>query len=316
MEGSEMHDKHEPDPRFIESLEGQLSRELRRRSREGANHQKGYRLLKIAALMLGSVALGAAAMGASQQLGESWRRELLEARLEVELRLAQQRLQVQLESVGLTREQVEMGVRSDRDLMYFELKIAQAESDARLKELELEEVRSSGREPSGKLSAPLVDGRDFVTEKIHVQMESAQRHLDVVRYDRELTRQRAEAGVASGSEVQARDLVTTEAELQLESFVEQLALRQAYLNEEISAVEAELKSLEAEAQNRIVLLERRKLHFEMELERLRSAIDAGFVRAAAEAEMRTQLAGIDAEIQLAQLELQIVRRELERRAQH
>jgi hypothetical protein len=307
-----MHDKHEPDPRFVESLEGQLARELRRKKRVGS--RPGVRAMKMGSLIAGSVILGAAAMGFSQQLSDSWRRELLEARLEVQLQLAQQRVQMQLEVLGLTREQVEQGVRNDRDLLYFELRIAEAEADARTGALELEELRQSGREPQGALSAPLVDGRDFVTEKIQVRMEVARHHLDLARGEEELARQRAEVGVVSEDEVQARNLIALQAETQLQSLVQQLELRRAYLDSEITAVEVELKLLEAEAQSQVEILRSQRDHFQNEFSRYEDAVGVGAVHPAAAAEMRTRVAEIEGQLRLAMAELEIVQRELERRS--
>lgn len=309
-----MHDAHEPDPRFVESLEGELSRRLRRKERSGAPPRPAVRFLKTGGLIVGSLVLGAAAMGASQQLSDAWRQELLEARLEVQLELARQRVELQLEALGLTREQVEQGVRSDRDLMYFELQIAEAEAAARTTALELEELRRSGRAPLGELSSPLVDGRDFVSERIQVRMEVARRHLDVVRTDEGRARQRAEAGLISDQEVQARNLVALQAELQLESLAEQLELRRAYLDSEITAVEAELKLLEVQTQNQIDLLNKRREHFQRELEHLEEAVGLGSRHPAATAQLRTGLAEVEGALRLAQAELEIVQRELERRS--
>jgi len=308
-----MPDTHEPDPRFVERLEWQLGNELRRRGRAGAFQRPAFRVLKIAGLMLGSVALGAAAMGASQQIGESWRRELLEARLEVQVQLAEQRLQLQLDALGLTREQVAQGVRSDQDLLYFEYQIAEAESESATKALELEEVRRTGREPLGELSSPLVDGRDFVSERIQLQMRLAHHHLDMVRQQQDLTRRQADAGAVGRQEVEARDVVAREAELELDALAQKLDLRRAYLDHEISAVEAELKVLEVEAENKVAALAQQRQYMQVELDRYQSAVRAGSVHAAALAQMETRVAEIEAELRLAHAELDIVRRELERR---
>ena len=308
-----MHNKHEPDPTFVENLEWQLGSELRRGNRASSPRHPSFRVMKIAALMLGSVVLGAAAMGASQQLGETWRRELLEARLEVQLQLAQQRVQTQLQALGLTREQVELGLQTDRELLYFELKIAQAETDAKIVELELEELQQSGREPLGELSSPLVDGRDFVSERIEARMELARHHLQTVLSERQRVQDRADVGVVSEDEVQAQELVTMEAEQQLAMLAEQLELRRSYLDSEITAVEAELRLLELEAQGRVVLLDQQRQYFQQMLDGFQVAIDAGSMHPAAEVQMRTQVDEMEAQLQVAEAELEIVQRELERR---
>jgi outer membrane protein TolC len=309
-----MHEKHEPDPSFVERLEWQLSGELRRKGRTGVFPRPALRFLKTGGLMVGCVVLGAAAMGASQQLSDSWRRELLETRLEVQLELAQQRVEMQREPLRLAREQVEQGVRSDKELQYLELQIAEAQANARIVELELEELRRSGREPLGKLSSPLVDGRDFVSEKIEVRMEVARYHLDLVRRELEQARQRAAAGLVSEVEVQARNLAAQEAESQVRSLDQQLELRRAYLDGEITAVEAELKLLELEAQNRVVVLNQQRDHFQREMERVQAAIDSGAMNPVSAAQMRGHLAEVEGQLRLAQAELEIVQRELARRS--
>ncbi len=308
-----MHSKHEPDPRFVENLEWQLTRELRRGDRAGARQRANHRTLQTAGLMLGSVALGAAAMGASQQLGESWRRELLEARLEVQLEMARQRIQLQQLAIEQSREQVGQGLRDDRDLMHLSLQVAQAEADANIMELELEEIQRTGREPLGELSSPLVDGRDFVSERIRIRTELARRHLAVAQRDREQTRQQAAAGVVDERELLGQDLVIKQAELQLEALAQQLETRRAYLASEISAVEAELQLLDLEAQNRIALLEQQHEHFRLGLERARDLTDTGTISPAVATQMQLQLAEIEAQLRLAQTERDILRRELERR---
>lgn len=309
-----MTNRHEPDPSFVQGLEWQLGRELRRR-RPKTPRRRVPRNLKLAGLMLVSVAVGAAAMAASQQLQSSWRQELLETRLEVKLQQARQRLMSQLDAIGLTRKEVEQGSRTDRDLIYFELQITQAEADAKILELELEEVESSGREPRDELSAPLVDGRDFVRERIEARMMVAQHRLEVARQAGARLAQRVEVGVVSADELKAQDLLAMEAELQLDALDRQLDLRAEFLDEEISAVEAELMALEAEARSRVIQSDERIRYFQAEIDRHRERVDAGVIHPAAVAEMSTRLAEAEAELRLALEEQRIVRDELDERRQ-
>jgi len=253
-------------------------------------------------------------MGAAQQIQDSWRRELLEARLEVQLQLAQQRLNTQLEGLEHTREQVELGVRNELDLVHFELQVAQSETDLHLRALDLDEVQQSGREPLDELSAPLVDGRDFVSERLRLHMDLASRRLDVVLREANRTRDQVDLGIVSEQEVEARDLATREAELRVDGLGHQLDLRSEFLDSELTAVEAELKTLELEARNRVMLLDQQLRFFEGELDRYQGAIDAGTVHPITAANLRTQRVEIEAQLNLAQQELMIVRRELERRA--
>jgi hypothetical protein len=308
-----MPNKHEPDPRFVDSLEWQLGRELRRMKTDTAR-RPALRRLKLTGLVLVSVALGAAAMAASQQIQDSWRRELLESRLEVQLRMARQRLDMQRNAVGPIRERVEQGLQTDRELAQLDLQITEAEAEARILELKLDEVRRSGREPLDELSAPLVGGRDFVSERIEVRMDVVGSHLDLVRRAAERTRQRVEQGIIHEREARAFNLQVMEVELELDDLAGQLEVRRAFLDSEISAVEAELEGLKAETDHRIVLLDRQRQHFRTELERMQSRIEAGLIHPSEAAALQAQLAEIETAIDLADREQRIVSDELERRA--
>lgn len=308
-----MSNTHQPDPGFLQNLEWQLGRELRL-SRMHDKPRPAVRVMKIAALMIGSVALGAAAMEASQQIEEAWRRELVETRLQIQVQMAQQRLQMQQETAALARSQVEQGLRGEQEGLYLELQLAEAEADVSLRALDLQEIRASGREPLRELSSPLVDGRDFVTERIQLRMGVAQHRLDVFRRVADQARQRAQVGAVGTQDVQAQDLAMHEAERYVRDLARQLEIREAFLEGDISGVEAELQLLEAEALNRFVLLDQQREYFQLELDRVRRMIQLGTMNPITATQMETQVAEIEAQILLAGAELEIVRRELERRS--
>ena len=154
-----MPDKHEPDQRFVEKLEWQLTGELRRLNRRGGPAPISIRILKIAALMLVSIGLGAGAMEASQQIQEGWRKELLEVRHAVHLEIARHRVEMQREALEETRDEVDQGLRDSQDLLQEEQQLAQAQSLVDLMELTLEEIRQSGMKVGTE-----VDGHDWATE--------------------------------------------------------------------------------------------------------------------------------------------------------
>ena len=309
-----MPDKHEPDPRFIEKLEWQLSGELRRRNRSGAPERHGVRMLKIAALVAVSIGLGAGAMGASHQFQESWRKELLETRLAVQLEIAQHRVEAYQETVEQVREEVQQGLREFRDLEQEELQVTQAQSIADFMALTLEEIRQSGREPLGEVSSPLVGGRDFASERIQMQMRVARLNLNSMQRLAEWTRSERESGDADEMDMEGWNLTTRDAELKLEGMTKRLEIRQAYLASEITAVEAELKYLEVEAQNRVVLLDQQRQFYEKDLDRFAELAEAGLRVPSYATHMGTWVAEIEARSRLAETELGIIQRELEQRA--
>lgn len=310
-----MPGRHEPDPRFVEKLEWQVSSELRRLNRRGGPDRLSIRILKIAALMLVSIGLGAGAMEATQQIQEGWRKELLEVRLEVQLEIARQRVELQRESLEEVREEVEQGLRDSQDVIQEEQQIAQAQSMVDMMALMLEEIRESGREPLGELSSPLVGDRDFVSERIEIQMRVAQVNFNTLQNRVEVDRSRVDAGVYDDIDRQQSDLTAKEAELDLDRLRKKLETRQAYIHGEITAVVAELRVLEVDIQNRIVFLNQQLELYGSELARFREMEEAGLTTPSYARQVRMHNTSIEGRLRLAATELEIVQRELENRRQ-
>jgi hypothetical protein len=310
-----MPNQHEPNPEFLDKLEWQLKGELRRLNRPGGIGMLSSRFLKVAALMALSVGLGAGAMEASQQMQESWRQELLEVRNQVQLEIARHRVELQREALEQTREEFEQGLRNTNDLIQQEQQLTQAQALVDLTELRLDEIRQSGREPLGELSSPLVGDRDFVSERIEIQIRVAQVNLNTMQDQVERARSRTEAGVADEIDLQGWDLAAREAELELDGLAKRIETRQAYLNGEITAVEAELRVLELDILNRIELLNQQLELLDSELARFREMEDAGLTTPSYARQVRMHNATIEGQLRLAAAELEIVQRELVKRGQ-
>jgi len=309
-----MQNKHEPDPRFTEKLEWQLGTELRRQNRARAARNSPRRLLGLGALMMISVVFGAGAMAASHQMEESWRRELLEASLDVRLDLAMRRLDMQLEELDRVRERVEQGLLDERELTHFELQIARVETDAKILDLERQEIRLSGRQPLGKVSSPLVDGQDFVSERIHARTALQQRHVDLMQSELDRTIEMFQLGMMQEEDVLARELALQEAQAEFTVLQQELDIRRDFINEEISAVEAELRVLQAGSERKSLLLNQQMDLMLLEMERVQTQIDAGLVDQLTMAQANMHIAEIEAELMLAQIELEVLQRELEARS--
>ncbi len=310
-----MQSKHEPDPKFTDNLEWQLGTELRRQSRAHAARTSPRRLLGMGALVMISVVFGAGAMAASQQIEESWRRELLEVSLDVRLDLALRRLEMQLEELGRVEERVEQGLVEERELTYFGLQIAEAETDAKILELEREELRLSGQQPVGKVSSPLVNGRDFVSERIQVRMALQQRHVDLMQSELDREIDRYQLGLIDEQDMLGRELAVQESEAALQVLQEELEIRQDFVEAEISAVEAEIRVLQAESERRERLLNQQMELVLLQMDRVQAQIDAGLVSPIAAAQAELQVAELEAELMLAQIELEVLRRELDARTE-
>ncbi len=310
-----MLDRHEPDKQFIENLEWPVAGEVRRRNRAAAPLPPLWQLARAAARVVVSMVFGAAAMGASYQIEESWRKELLTSSLEVRLNLALQRVEMSVEEYQRIQGQFEVGVIGEETLAMARLQLADAEAQARTLELELEEIRLTGREPVGEVSSPLVGERDFVSERIRLQMEGAARQLEVAASELQRMQERFEVGVIDRIGLTSVEAAVRQYEGQLTSHERQLEIRQAFLAGELTAVEAELWVLEAEAEERANSMMQQMEFANLEREYFERGVAVGTVDRLMLRQAEFRLAELEAEVRLAELELEILRREMESRRQ-
>jgi hypothetical protein len=307
-----MLDRHEPDKQFVDNLEWQIGAEVRRRNRNTTPGHPLWRLARVAAVVLVSMALGAAAMGASYQIEESWRKELLVSKLEMRANLVGQRLQMLAGEMERLERQYEAGVISKETLGQSRLQLAEAEMQAKMTQLEMEEVMLSGREPNDELSAPLVDGRDFVSERIRLQVELLNRHLQAAVEELQRAQERVEAGVTRRAEVDALQVAMREVMAQRDVQENRLTMREGILQGRISPLEAELVQLRADAEHRAEVLRLRLTGAATEVEDYRSRVAAGVADEGTLRQMELQLSEIEAQLQLAEREQQIVEGELDK----
>jgi hypothetical protein len=307
-----MLDRHEPDKQFVDNLEWQIGAEVRRRNRNTTPGHPLWRLARVAAVVLVSMALGAAAMGASYQIEESWRKELLVSKLEMRANLVGQRLQMLAGEMERLERQYEAGVISKETLGQSRLQLAEAEMQAKMTQLEMEEVMLSGREPNDEFSAPLVDGRDFVSERIRLQVELLNRHLQAAVEELQRAQERVEAGVTRRAEVDALQVAMREVMAQRDVQENRLTMREGILQGRISPLEAELVQLRADAEHRAEVLRLRLTGAATEVEDYRSRVAAGVADEGTLRQMELQLSEIEAQLQLAEREQQIVEGELDK----
>jgi len=310
-----MLDRHEPDKQFSDNLEWQIGSEARRHNRSVTSTHPLWRLARVATVVVLSMTLGAAAMGASYQIEESWRKQLLIASLEVRTNLAAQRVALVAEEYQRIETQFEVGTISEEALSMARLQLADAESQARMLELELEEIRISGREPLGEVSSPLVGGRDFVSERIRAHLDGAARQLEVAALELQRMQERYEMGVVDRVGLTSVEAAVRQYEGQVETQQDRLRIREAFLAGEFTAMEAELRALETEAEERSDSMRQQMQLAELEREYFEQEVAVGNVDALTLRQVEFRFAELNAEVRLVELELEILRRELAARRQ-
>lgn len=302
---------HEPEPGFLNHLEWQLRREIRRRRLESTPVSPGWhRWARTVALVIVGITFGAGAMAASQALEERWRQDLLEARYEVQFEVAEEAVDLQQRVVETARERVRVGTMSSEDLAPHELSLARARAEAREIALHLEEIRFSGGSVGGGVSSPLVAGRDFFTERLQIRLELLRQQQEMLRSELETRERRVGGGTASEFQLQGHEVSLQQVDSRVQALEEQMRIRQAFLDGELSGVQAELRvqQAEADAQERAM---RAQLDLaRAELDRARTRVEIGTASSIAVAHAELQVSRLEAELELVEMEQTALARRL------
>jgi multidrug resistance efflux pump len=242
---------HEPAPDFVSHLEWQLRTALRREDRFSApmvHHQGGK--MKAVALIMVSALLGAGGVVANDEWQEARDREILIAEVTSNIELATLELDVLMERMEEMTRRFRVGVIDEETLRAAGVALREAEVGLATLQLDLEEIRVSGMPPRNEVSAPLVGGRDFVTERLALQQSTAEVGRDLAHARWVRLQDLVTAGAINSRELDQEIVALQEAESHLERVHVKIDLRRRFLKEGMGpeAAERELGLLETQLQ--------------------------------------------------------------------
>jgi hypothetical protein len=303
--------RHEPDPSFLSHLERETRFALRR-AREDASSAKRVRLmqrLRSAALVVLSLGLGAGVVVAAQQIEDSrWTEQRL-ARNKIKSELATQRLAGAREQLQRAEQLYAAGMFSSSEMREATRRVSGLAKDARLLTLEREELELGGRPPERlaeeTLTAALVRGRDFVSERLRVERDALVERRDSRQADAAQVELLVEGGVEStAASVRARAEVERE-ERALAKLDRRLGLRADFVLGRIGAAECERSALTLDAEAEVLELTARVALARGVLEHADKLHTFGV--APDPIAERLALAEAEAELALAELALRVLR---------
>lgn len=316
--------RHEIDPVFAETLKHELHSSLRRTQRWAeakAEPDRAQRLavtrtsrwawLRLAAVVALAISLGAFGSYAAIRYDDGAEKELIIARLDVMLDLERARLVLEAESLGEVEALVAQGVVSTAEIDQRRLDLEMAEIGVRRLELNLAEARLSGREPDDRLSAPLIDGKDFVADRLTLDREGARAHL--LRAASELGRVQkyVEAEVATEREHEEARFDLLAVDSGVAELDKRLALRREFLDGNHSAIEVEHLAIRAQAAPRRLLASEQIELARREMQRMEKLVEAGRMSTRSLREARLTMHVWEAELRLAELEMKLIDRRIE-----
>ncbi len=309
-----MNTNQDADRDFVKALEWQLRSSLRR-NEAAAQTSRRLRLtwskvVASIALVAGSMFLGAAGTYAVTHEDDRAARELLIAKIQAQLEIAEMLHAHHAQALAEKQPLAEQGYIPESEIRRLELPLVSSESEMRRRRLDLEEVSITGREPNNALSAPLVRGRDFVTARLKTKERPIELQLAIAAKESGRLRKLAKSALVLGYEVDAAEASYQQVAVGLDELRRRRSLRARFLAAELTPKEVELHALQAQARTARDAAARQLPVMAEQLERLRRLFQKNVVGRAEVSEMEIALQSLQAQIRLADLELQIIQRRL------
>ena len=311
-----MQAPHTPRDGFVERLEWQISSELRRRHRTGPATWLPASPIRAAAviafLVIVSMAAGGAAVAAAVQAQGKERRHTVMSNYQQRLQLAQMRLTTaRLELTTLER-QIAVGLERPDSIHVQDsrMRVAEAEGSLQVSQLELQEAEATGQEPLDQISAPLVSGRDFVSERLQSSLLAPEVGLTNAKTQAQAMRRRMEVGLATVTDLAEAEARVLELEAAISSLRRKLEIRRQFVAGQITAPQADLRVIESEAEQRVKALEPRIALARKHVADAERRFQVGVANHVDLAEAKLRLSTLEADLAKAQLDLALIRKKI------
>jgi outer membrane protein TolC len=316
-----MPDRHEPRDQFVDRLGHQIGNEVRRRNRLAENARWRWWLLQsplqaaaaLAVIVIVSMGLGGIVVAAAYQAQANEQRAILIANYEQRAELARRRLAIEKEQLQVVEHRVSVGIEAPEAVLESRTKVAQAAAQVELVELQMAEVRSTGREPGNAVTSPLVSGRDFVSDRWRVEMSVSVSALELEKARLQAAERRVAVGVGNPIDVESSKTRIVELQAGLRGFEKKLDIRQRFLKREMDAPLADLRVLEAETELRRETLAPRIQLARKTAKDLAQRVETGTAQRVELLESELRLAELSAEMARADMELAMIKRQIDQR---
>lgn len=288
-------ESHEPTLEFQAHLEWQIETSLRRENRFAEPVTGRARQWVAAVVVVAALATGGLAGIAAGQVQDARQRDQLMEAARSEESVARLRLELAQANYDQARRQFEVGAAGRETVQDAEQQVQAMRMAVARIQLDMEEIRATSAPPRNNLDAPLVGQRDFVKDRLALQLQAAQQALAGAEQSVEQAAQRVNVGIAPRTaQLQAvAELAKTRA--RLEQLMATLDLRQRYLKGDIKA-----DALAASARQTELKLQLARAQLEMNLARTRLE------------ELSSQIAvGQASELDLKRSEVELLERQLE-----
>lgn len=301
-----MTDLHDADEGFVRDLEWQLRTEVRRNQRFGSI-KKPSRLPGVArtvVLILLCAATGYAAAVTVERFENAKKKELMKVRAETALDLLRARQEVISEVIDDMTGKVNRGLVNATQLADVAFQSELVALEINRARLDLEEVELTGRSPEYALYAPVVGGRDLVSERLKIDQLASVARRRFVETQLEGIRELVREGLADAVQEGEMQMQLSRVEAETEEIVRRLELRHGYLQGDLTARQVSLEEKLTLAGERLETAKQNVALVTQNHERMVAMSADGLVSAIQMKEVELQLAQARAEERLARAELE------------
>ncbi len=305
-----MSEVYEPDNQFLERLEWQLSSEYRRTNllRTSSGRIAIPRKVVALACLVGILMTGVAVIKAAEYVQDSWRKKIEIARSETEVKLKKAHLESTREIASRTEMRYSNGLVEEEEYRVIQIAAKRAELDWNKSLLNLDEVKASGEAPRNELYAPVKGGRDFVSERLKIEMKEIELDLELFGSRAKRLKMLVEKGLA-----QAEDLSQIQAEIanrkvMIDKIQKRLDLRKRFISGEITAQEVEIEDRMTGAERNLHLAQSKVDFLNEQLKRLRILEARGMISPIEIRQLQYALDAAQAELELANLEMDVLKK--------
>jgi len=248
------HDTMEPTPEFRDHLERTVVNALRLEQQlDNRKRAARTRWMGLAAIIVVSVGLGATAGIASGQIRDSARRDSLLEAARADASLAAIRLNVARERLADAKRRYDVGAGEMTSVANADAELRAMEARAVRARYNIEEITASSQPPRDELSAPLVGGRDFVKDRIMLDLAAAQERLTTAEKVYSETERRARVGAASDLAIVEANVEVTRARSAMAVLAQRMVLRKEFVERGTPIDQLTARLANAELQQDIAL---------------------------------------------------------------
>ena len=288
-------ESHEITPEFRAHLEWQIESALRRETR--FTEPAGGRMprLQVALVAVAALLLGGIAVAASGELQDAKQRDLLISGASSEEALVRLRMELARADLQDAQRRFETGTADRQALQAAQRQLRAMEMALAKTRLDIEEIQATSAAPRNDLQAPLVGKRDFVRERLLLELDTAQRALAAAEEEVAHAKQRVSVGVAPMT-------------VQLQADAD-LAAARARMQQLRVMIDMRDRSVAGGMTNEQLLAEQRRMELTIQHEHVQRELE--IARVQLQTVRRLVEIGTATQLDLKRLEVELLERELE-----